>query len=85
MFRNCGISQESRQRSKCLTHLNQVHLREERLLNLRLEVSAKKSIANQKHQELIDKADKAEQLLLEMLSDGNGEVDSDGNGEEDKS
>jgi len=62
-----------------------VHLREERLLNLRLEVSAKKSIANQKHQELIDKADKAEQLLLEMLSDGNGEVDSDGNGEEDKS
>lgn len=55
------------------------------MLNLRLEVSAKKSIANQKHQELIDKADKAEQLLLEMLSDGNGEVDSDGNGEEDKS
>ena len=84
VLRNCTISQESRQRSKCLTHHNQVHLREERLLNLRLEASTKKNIANLKHQELVAKVDEAEKELLKKLADGGGEID-DGGGEVDKS
>ena len=73
VFRNATISLESRQRSKCLTHLNQVQLREERMLNLRLEVTEKKSIANQKHQELVDKVDEADRILLGHLADVFGE------------
>ena len=84
VFRNCSITQESRQRSKCLTHLNQVHLREERLLNLRQEVCMKRSIANQKHQELVAKVDEVEKELLQKLG-GDGVEIEDGGGEHNSS
>ena len=84
VFRNCSITQESRQWSKCLTHLNQVHLREERLLNLRQEVCMKRSIANQKHQELVAKVDEVEKELLQKLG-GDGVEIEDGGGEHNSS
>jgi len=70
--RDNGISQESRQRSKCLTHHQQRKLREERLKLLKLEANKAKQVLNQKHQELIDLADEAEQQLLRHLGDANG-------------
>jgi hypothetical protein len=70
VLRDCGISQESRQRSKCLTHHQQVELREDRLWKLMIEVNQSKITANHKHQQLIDKADEAERILLNKFLHG---------------
>ena len=70
VLRDCGISNESRQRSKCLTHHQQVQLREDRLWKLRLEANQSKLTANHKHQQLIAKADEAEKILLNKFLHG---------------
>jgi hypothetical protein len=49
VMQDAAISQESYQRTKCLTHKNQIHLQKERLAqNQRIETE-RKELANQKH------------------------------------
>ncbi len=47
------ISQESYQRTKCLTHEHQIHLRKKRLSQNQWIESERKEVANHKHQEKI--------------------------------
>ncbi len=50
VFRNAGISQESYQRAKCLTHKYQVHLRKQQILQLQKKERQKEELANAKWQ-----------------------------------
>ena len=60
------IAQESHQRSKCLTHEFQVHLRKERLLHIQRKERQRKEVVNSKHQELIDANRETVHLLNKM-------------------
>ena len=60
------IAQESHQRSKCLTHEFQVHLRKERLLQIQRKERQRKEVVNSKHQELIDANRETVHLLNKM-------------------
>jgi hypothetical protein len=63
VLRTAGISQESLQPSKCLTHLHQVGMRLERLQIIMSKEIEKKETANMKHAKLVD-ANKNVVLLI---------------------
>jgi len=70
VMRDATISQESYQRTKCLTHEHQIHLRKERLSqNQRIE-NERKELANRKHNEKIARDDLIVKCLCKKLEVG---------------
>ena len=67
VLREAGISQESQQRAKCLTHQYQVGLRTELLLNAQLREKEKKEMANRLHEELVLANREVESILLDKM------------------
>lgn len=67
VFRNAGISQESYQRAKCLTHKYQVHLRKQQILQLQKKERQKEELANAKWQAKIDNNIDVVHLLCSKL------------------
>ena len=57
VMRDATITQESYQRTKCITHAHQIHLRQEMLLQNQQIESDRKELANRKHQEKITRDD----------------------------
>jgi hypothetical protein len=51
VIRSANISQESYQRSKCLTHLHQMNLHLEHVQTIKSKEIEKKTTANMKHEE----------------------------------
>jgi hypothetical protein len=70
VMRDATISQESYQRTKCLTHEHQIHLQNERLSqNQRIE-NERKELANRKHNEKIARDDLIVECLCKKLEVG---------------
>jgi hypothetical protein len=67
VLRTAGISQESLQHSKCLTHSHQVGMRLEHLQIIMSKEIKKKETANMKHAELVDANKNVVLLICEKL------------------
>jgi hypothetical protein len=67
VVRSANISQESYQRSKCLTHSHQVNLRLEHLQIIKSKEIEKKTTANMKHEELVTANKLVVGLICEKL------------------
>ncbi len=70
VMRDATISQESYQRTKCITHEHQIHLRKEMLLRNQQIETERKVMANQKQLDKISRDSEIVQRLCKKLEDG---------------
>ena len=70
VMRDATITQESYQRTKCITHEHQIHLRQEMLLRNQQIESDRKELANRKHNEKITHDDAIVGCLCKKLELG---------------
>jgi hypothetical protein len=69
VLRNAGISQESFQRSKCMTHIHQVELRKERMEQLQAEQQRRDEVNQQKLEAQVNALRVIEAKLLDRITD----------------